>query len=109
MSKDVKSDIDEFHSVVNMTPEELETWLETDDSKAVGQKDGDEESTGHKSGKRIIELLHKKKDEYSEEDISHIKKVISYVHRHSAQQPSGDIEHTRWRYSLMNWGHDPLK
>jgi histidyl-tRNA synthetase len=109
MSKDVKSAIDEFHSVVNMTPEELEAWLKTDDSKAVGQKDGDEESTGHKSGKRIIELLHKKKDEYSEEDISHIKKVISYVHRHSAQQPSGDIEHTRWRYSLMNWGHDPLK
>ena len=109
MSKDVKSAIDEFHSVVNMTSEELEAWLETDDSKAVGQKDGDEESTGHKSGKRIIELLHKKKDEYSEEDISHIKKVISYVHRHSAQQPSGDIEHTRWRYSLMNWGHDPLK
>ncbi|MBD1896302.1 MULTISPECIES: DUF3140 domain-containing protein [unclassified Coleofasciculus] len=109
MNNDVKSAIDEFHSVVNMTPQELESWLKTEDSKAVGQKDGEEESTGHKSGKRIIELLHKKKDEYSEDDISHIKKVISYVHRHSAQQPSGDIEHTRWRYSLMNWGHDPLK
>ena len=109
MSNDVKSAIHEFHSVVNMTSQELESWLKTDDSKAVGQKDGEEESTGHKSGKRIIELLHKKKDEYSEDDISHIKKVISYVHRHSAQQPSGDIEHTRWRYSLMNWGHDPLK
>lgn len=109
MNNDVKSAIDEFHGVVNMTPQELESWLKTDDSKAVGQKDGEEESTGHKSGKRIIELLQKKKDEYSEDDISHIKKVISYVHRHSAQQPSGDIEHTRWRYSLMNWGHDPLK
>ncbi len=109
MSNDVKSVIDEFHSVVNMTPQEIESWLKTDDSKAVGQKDGEEESTGHKSGKRIIELLHKKKDEYSEDDISHLKKVISYVHRHSAQQPSGDIEHTRWRYSLMNWGHDPPK
>jgi CBS-domain-containing membrane protein len=54
MSKDVKSAIDEFHSVVNMTPEELEAWLKTEDSKAVGQKDEDEESTGHKSGKRII-------------------------------------------------------
>jgi hypothetical protein len=36
-------------------------------------------------------------------------KVHSYVSRHSAQRPHGDVEHSRWRYSLMNWGHDPLK
>ena len=23
--------------------------------------------------------------------------------------PADDKEHSRWRYSLMNWGHDPLK
>ena len=23
--------------------------------------------------------------------------------------PKDDVEHSRWRYSLMNWGHDPLK
>jgi hypothetical protein len=28
---------------------------------------------------------------------------------HLAQRPEGDVEDTRWRYSLMNWGHDPLK
>jgi len=38
-----------------------------------------------------------------------MRKVTGYVHRHMAQRPSGDVEHTRWRYSLMNWGHDPLK
>ena len=28
----------------------------------------------------------------------------------SAQAPTKeDVEHSRWRYSLMNWGHDPLK
>jgi len=32
-----------------------------------------------------------------------------YVHRHLAHRPSGDVERTPWRYSLMNWGHDPLK
>ncbi|MER5294490.1 DNA-binding protein, partial [Streptomyces pharetrae] len=25
-----------------------------------------------------------------------------------AQRPSGDVRDTRWRHSLMNWGHDPL-
>lgn len=110
MSKDDrKSVIDEFHNVVNMTPKELESWLETDESKEVGQKKGDDESIGHKSGKRIIELLQKNKADYTDDDLSHIKKVISYVHRHSAQRPSGDIKNTHWRYSLKNWGHEPLK
>jgi hypothetical protein len=31
------------------------------------------------------------------------------VGRHLAQRPWGDISATRWRWSLMNWGHDPLK
>ena len=108
MSKD-NTVIDEFRQVVNMTPKELESWLDTDESQAVGQKDGDEESIGHKSGKRIIQLLQKKQDDYTDDDLSHIKKVISYVHRHLAQRPSDDIENSRWRYSLKNWGHDPIK
>lgn len=109
MSSDDKSVIDEFHQVVNMTPKQLESWLDTDESKSVGQKNGDDESIGHKSGRYIIELLNKKKDDYTDDDLSHMKKVISYVHRHSAQRPSGDVEHSRWYYSLKNWGHDPLK
>ncbi|WGV28549.1 DUF3140 domain-containing protein [Halotia branconii] len=109
MSKDVKSVINEFHASVNMTPKQLESWLETKESQSVGQKKDDDESIGHKSGKRIIDLLKKKKDSYTDDDLSHIKKVVSYIHRHSAQQPEGDVEHTPWRYSLMNWGHDPLK
>ena len=86
MSKDVKSAIAEFHQVVNMTPEEIESWLETEESKEVGQKKDDDESIGHKSGRRIIELLQKKENKYTDDDISHMNKVISYVHRHSAQK-----------------------
>lgn len=107
MTKDDKSTIDEFHNVVNMSLKELESWLNTDESQSVGQKDEDNEAIGHKSGRRIVELLNK--SDYTDDDLSHMKKVISYVHRHLAQQPSGDIKNTRWRYSLKNWGHDPLK
>lgn len=92
-----------------MSAQELESWLETEESQAVGQKDGDDESIGHKSGQQIIQLLQKKQNEYADDDLAHMKKVIGYVHRHSAQRPSGDIKDTRWRYSLKNWGHDPLK
>ncbi|MGL4620806.1 DUF3140 domain-containing protein [Chroococcidiopsis sp.] len=109
MSQDVKSAIADFHQVVNMTAQELEAWLETEESQAVGQKKDDDESTGHKSGRQIVELLQKKEDEYTDDDISHMKKVVSYVHRHSAQKPSHNLENSRWYYSLKNWGHDPLK
>ena len=110
MDDDQKAHVGEFKEAVNMTPKELERWLETDDSKEVGWKESEgDESTGHASGRRIVELLGKKQADYSEDDVEHMRKVVSYVHRHLAQRPEGDVEDTRWRYSLMNWGHDPLK
>jgi len=57
MTKDTKSVIDEFHGSVNMTVKELQSWLLTNESQSVGQKDGDSESIGHKSGKQIVKLL----------------------------------------------------
>ena len=33
----------EFRDVVNMAPSDLEDWLATDDSKSVGDTDGDGE------------------------------------------------------------------
>lgn len=109
MDDDQKETLREFKEAVNMTPKELETWLETDDSKAVGQKDGGGESTGHEMGRNIVKLLGKKQTDYSDDDVKHMQKVVSYVKRHSKQRPEGNVEGTRWRFSLMNWGHDPLK
>ena len=98
---------DDWRQAVNMTAKELETWLGTDDSKSVGQSDGGGEATGHKSGRHIVDILGTKKADLSDDDVEHMRKVVGYVHRHLAQGPSGDAEHSRWRYSLMNWGHDP--
>jgi DNA topoisomerase VI subunit B len=108
--EETKTVVNEFQQAVNMTARELESWLNTKESRSVGQiKEGHEEAIGHESGRHIVEILHKKQSDYSQDDLSQMKRVISYVRRHSAQKPSGEIEHTRWRYSLMNWGHDPLK
>ncbi|VWX55075.1 DUF3140 domain-containing protein [Novosphingobium sp. 9U] len=101
----------DFADAVNMTPSELESWLKSEDSKAVGfTPGGGKESVGHDSGRKIVAIKHKKKAELSTADLEHMRKVVGYVHRHLAQGgPADDIEHSRWRYSLMNWGHDPLK
>lgn len=101
---------DEWQDLVNMTATELEEFLETDESKEVGQDSGDGESKGHKSGERIVEILGKSKDDLGEADWDHMGKVVGYVKRHLAQGgPDEDMETSAWRYSLMNWGHDPAK
>ncbi len=98
----------EFMDCVNMQPKELEDWLDTEESKSVGDED-EGESTGHRSGRRIIDIKRTKKDDLSDSQYEHMNKVVGYIHRHLAQKPGGDIEDSDWRYSLMNWGHDPVK
>ncbi len=110
MSENTTQDIySDFYDLVNMSPSELEEWLETEKSKSVGQESGDGESIGHKSGRKIIQIKRKKKADLSDNDYEHMQKVNGYIARHKAQRPDGDVKETNWRYSLMNWGHDPLK
>jgi hypothetical protein len=101
----------EFAKAVNMSASEIEDWLATKESRRVGWKGADgsaRESIGHVSGRRIVKILGKRKDELSADDFAHMRKVVGFVRRHSAQQPA-NIYTSRWRYSLMNWGHDPIK
>jgi uncharacterized protein DUF3140 len=100
----------QFADAVNMSASELKEWLATDESKSVGAGAKGSESTGHESGRRIVEILGKKKSDRDADDEDQMKRTVSYVHRHLAQKPSKEsIEDSKWRYSLMNWGHDPLK
>ncbi|MBA2558465.1 MAG: DUF3140 domain-containing protein [Propionibacteriales bacterium] len=100
---------DDWNKSVNMTAKELSDWLDTPQSKTVGDKSGGGESTGHESGRRIVALLGTREGDLGQDDAAHMRKVVGYIHRHLAQRPSGDVTETPWRHSLMNWGHDPLK
>ncbi len=92
-----------------MSASELKKWLTTDESKSVGQHvDGAAESTGHQSGERIVKLLGTKTADLTDDDYAHMRKVISYVKRHSAQEPK-EVAGSNWEYSLKNWGHNPEK
>ena len=70
-----------------MTANELEHFLGTEESKSVGDMGSGGESTGHRSGRRIVKLLRAKKADLTEDD-AHMRKVVGYVHRHLAQKPS---------------------
>ncbi|NHC13071.1 DUF3140 domain-containing protein [Motilibacter deserti] len=117
MADDKAETVKAFEDAVNMTPKQLEEWLETEESQSVGWSGGERkdspdggESVGHESGRRIVELLRTSKADLTDDDLAHMRKVTGYVHRHLAQRPTKeDVEHSRWRASLRNWGHDPLK
>ena len=101
----------DFAKVVNMTADELEEWLQTPESLRVGWKGAfglADESVGHASGRRIVAILRTAACDLKEHDYAHMRKVTGYVRRHLAQQPVNTVT-SRWRYSLMNWGHDPLR
>ena len=61
MAEDHEQVYADFKEAVNMAPAELEKFLDTDESRQVGQKKGgSDESVGHESGGKIIAIKRKK-------------------------------------------------
>ncbi|KAI4228412.1 MAG: hypothetical protein L6R40_008141 [Gallowayella cf. fulva] len=116
MVKDNETVIQEFNELVNMNSKELEEWLKEESSESSGwsKDDGSGETIGHESGRKIIQILdknpNKDPEQYDEEDIQHMRKVVSYCKRHLAQEEKAKQNTDSKSYkSLKNWGHDALK
>ncbi|KAK1974698.1 hypothetical protein LZ30DRAFT_394382 [Colletotrichum cereale] len=116
--------VSEFNEYVNMTADELESWLKSDNSNSAGwpkdEGDGEGETVGHDSGRKIVEILQanpdKKEDEYTDDQVEHMRKVVAYCKRHLAQESKSnseksheEVKKTKSYASLKNWGHDILK
>ena len=97
-----------FRQLVNMSADELAAWLKTEESCKVGFKRDGGESVGHASGRHILQILRTSDQDLDEDDYRHMRKVVGFIRRHRAQEPV-NIVTSRWRWSLMNWGHDPLR
>ncbi|ODM22478.1 hypothetical protein SI65_00066 [Aspergillus cristatus] len=125
--------IHEFHDLVNMSPNELWDWLQKEQSQSSGWQSESGETIGHEryfpvaqfaaspvseedglSGSRIADILAHNPDRdpggYTEHDIEHMRKVVSYCKRHLAQEEKAKSDTASRSYrSLKNWGHDALK
>lgn len=107
-SKDRETIGREWRDLMNMAPQELEDWLDTDESQSVGDAE-DGESTRHKSGRRIVTIMRTDKDDLTDDQWDHMAIVVGYIKRHCSQGgPNENVEACAWRYSSMNWGHVPL-
>ncbi len=100
----------EFGEAVNMSAGELEKWLGTEDSRVrrgEGRWLGVDRPRVREAHRRTART---EQEDLADDDYAHMRTVHGYVKRHLAQEPAKeDVGTSRWRYSLMNWGHDPLK
>jgi hypothetical protein len=99
----------DFAKAVNLPAGQLERWLGTDQSRNVGRHMGQSESHSHAEGRRLLRLLRTRKADFTAEDLAHMRKVIRHIDRQLKHRPRGDVSDTSWRFSLMNWGHDPQR
>lgn len=99
---------EEFHGTVNMTAQELRTWLLTDASGEVAftaEPDLDLSALGE----HVVRILGKRKVDLTDDDVETMGRVIDYVAERRDSPPPGGARDEGWRRSLMTVGHDPLK
>ena len=97
-----------FHEVVNMTSEELRTWLMTQSSGE--EAFGAEPDLGlPELGRGVVKLLGKRKVDLTGEDVEVMMEVADTVTDLEASRPSDGAADERWRRALMSVGHDPLR
>ncbi|WP_197322060.1 DUF3140 domain-containing protein [Saccharomonospora sp. NB11] len=98
---------DEFHRVVNMTSRELAEWLRTRSADTDDEELPDR--AGPHLGRRVLDILGKRKTDLQPDDLEVMRRVVDRVHgqrRDDLEPTAGDV---RWRHRLMTIGHDPLK
>ncbi|WP_150241561.1 DUF3140 domain-containing protein [Nocardiopsis quinghaiensis] len=94
----------DFHSVVNMTGQELREWLLTN---ASGENafSNDPAHPVWRKGEAIVNLLNKRQVDVTKDDVELMREVSEFVRDQLADPRREDAE---WRHRLMSVGHDPL-
>ncbi|MFI0480336.1 DUF3140 domain-containing protein [Actinomadura sp. 9N215] len=99
---------EDFHRVVNMTSDELRTWLLTDASGEEAFPAGPSPGVSQ-LGARVVDVLRKRKVDLTESDAAVMQQVVDYVEDRLENRPPNAERDEEWRHALMTVGHDPLR
>ncbi|HZX38078.1 MAG TPA: DUF3140 domain-containing protein [Streptomyces sp.] len=100
----------EFHRVVNMTSQELSAWLTAYEADESAQPLP--EHDGSPTGLHVLGILHKRRADLTNDDISVMYEVVDAVGAQRDDDPGGSdprCSDPGLRHRLMSVGHDPLK
>ncbi|MFV2173511.1 DUF3140 domain-containing protein [Actinomadura sp. LOL_016] len=100
---------EDFHRLVNMTSDELRTWLLTDASGEEAFPGEGHEAGVSELGARVVDILRKRKVDLTGGDAEVMQEVVDYVEEHLDHPPPDEAGDERWRHELMSVGHDPLR
>src|SRR5256885_4665047 len=103
ISPDVELAWDEFHTVVNMTSEELRAGLLTDASGEHALP-ADPDMRLSALGRRVVDLLRKRKVDLTDDDANVMRQVIDYVNERADAPPAAGAADDDWRHALMTVG-----
>ena len=98
---------DEFHKVVNMTSAELLDWLRVRSADEHTEELPDQ--AGTQTGRRVLEILQKRRVDLTDDDERVMRIVIERVRAERGDEPEPTAGQANWRHRLMTIGHDPLK
>ena len=103
-TNDITWTVNEFHRLVNMSPEDLSHWEQTPQSQAAPD---------HALAARIAQWLRTPTPQFTAGDLHDMRDAIDYIHEHVVNPPRPDPLHpdalAHWRDALKNHGHDPAK
>ena len=99
---------DSFHEVVNMTSDELRTWLLTEASGEDAFSDQPDLGLP-RLGEQVIALLRKRKVDLTPEDTEVMRQVSDFVTEQEENPPPDGPADSGWRRALMTVGHDPMR
>jgi hypothetical protein len=109
-ARHIERTVNEFRTVVNISSDQLKRWLNTPESRKLHFADKPTgKAANGASGQVVLSLLKKRRDKYTDADLDQMENVVQVVKQRLEKRPKGDIIASNWRYSLMNWGHDPTK
>lgn len=116
MTEEQKEKYKKWKELVNMTPSELQKFLDSEDGKVAGlsRKEASDEGIrrGRDSAKAILRMKSKKVDDWNASDWEWCGRQISFISRMSGNKGSlrdKDGKPTRLLLSLKVWGNNPEK
>jgi Protein of unknown function (DUF3140) len=98
---------EDFHRVVNMTSQELASWLRVRD--AAEQTEPLPDQAGTPTGQHVLAILQKRRTDLTDEDIQVMYRVVDMVTSQTDVENEPAAEDSERRHRLMTIGHDPLK
>lgn len=98
---------DDFHQYVNVTSEQLRSWLLTRGSgeEAFGP---DPDLDLPEPGRQILAVLRKRKVDLTPTDIEVMREAIDEIQALVDARPERGAADEQWRHALLDLGHDPL-